>query len=109
MLTSANSKVLWLVAAAYLALFFALASGLVNSLVEGKGIRAQLVPSRTIQTIGETVVITMVLFIGMAGALMLYQSGRSANPKVQQALLIFGFGVMGIALLLGFVLVDFKV
>jgi hypothetical protein len=45
----------------------------------------------------------------MAGALMLYQSGRSANPKVQQALLIFGFGVMGIALLLGFVLVDFKV
>ena len=35
MLTSANSKIIWLVAAAYLALFFALASGLVNSLVEG--------------------------------------------------------------------------
>ena len=108
MLTSANSKIVWIVAAAYLALFFALASGLVNAMVEGKAIRAQIVPSRTIQTTGETVVVTMVLFIGMAGALMLYHSGRSPNPKVQQTLLIFGFGIMGIAMLLGFMLVDFK-
>jgi hypothetical protein len=108
MLASATSKVVWLVAAAYLALFFALASGLVNALVEGKGVRAQIVPSRTIQTIGETVVTTMILFIGMAGALMLYQSGRSPNPKVQQTLLISGFGIIGIALLLGFMLVNIK-
>jgi hypothetical protein len=50
----------------------------------------------------------MILFIGMAGTFMLYNSGRSSNPKVQQALLIAGFGVLGIALLLGFILVNVK-
>jgi len=106
--TTTNSKVVWLVAAAYLVLFFALASGLVNAVIEGKGIRAIIVPSRSVQTVGETVVITLILFIGMAGAFMLYQSGRSVNPKVQQALLISGFGIMGIALLLGFIVVNIK-
>ena len=57
---------------------------------------------------GETVVITLVLFIGMAGTFMLYHSGRATNPKVQQALLIAGFGVVGIALLLGFIMVSVK-
>ncbi len=108
MLASTPSKVVWLVTAGYLILFFALASGLVNAMVEGKGLRTFIVPQRSLQTIGETVVITMILFIGMAGAIMLYQSGKSANPKVQQTLLISGFGIMGIALLLGFILVDFK-
>jgi hypothetical protein len=44
----------------------------------------------------------------MAGAFMLYHSGRSPNPKVQQALLISGFGVLGIALLIGFILINIK-
>jgi hypothetical protein len=44
----------------------------------------------------------------MSGTFMLYNSGRSANPKVQKALLIAGFGVLGIALLLGFILVEVK-
>jgi hypothetical protein len=39
---------------------------------------------------------------------MLFYSGRSANPKVQKALLIAGFGLLGIALLLGFILVGVK-
>jgi hypothetical protein len=46
--------------------------------------------------------------MGMAGAFMLYYSGRSANPKVQKAMLIAGFGVLGIALLVGFILIGVK-
>ena len=102
------SKVVWIVAVAYLTIFFALASGMINSLIEGRGINRFMIPSRSAQTIGETVVITLILFMGMAGAFMLYNSGRSANPKVQKALLIAGFGVLGIALLLGFILVGVK-
>jgi hypothetical protein len=102
------SKVVWIVAIAYLTAFFALASGLINALIEGRGINRFMIPSRSAQTIGETVVVTLILFIGMAGTFMLYQSGRSANPKVQKALLISGFGVLGIALLLGFILVGVK-
>jgi hypothetical protein len=107
MLTS-PSKVVWLVAVAYLTTLFALASGLINALIEGRGINRFMIPSRSAQTIGETVVFTLILFIGMAGTFMLYQSGRSANPKVQKALLIAGFGMLGIALLVGFMLVGVK-
>ena len=105
---STTSKVAWIVAVAYLALFFALASGMINAIVEGRNIKGFILPSRSVQTLGETIVTTLVLFMGMAGALMLYQSGRSANPKAQQALMISGFGVMGIALLIGFILVNVK-
>jgi hypothetical protein len=108
MLTT-QSKVVWIVAIAYLTVFFALASGLINALIEGRGINRFMIPSRSSQTIGETVVITLILFIGMIGVFMLYDSGRRiANPKVQKVLLIAGFGVMGIALLLGFILVGVK-
>jgi ABC-type polysaccharide transport system permease subunit len=102
------SKVVWIVAAAYLTTFFALASGVINALIEGRGVNRFMIPSRSAQTVGETVVVTLILFMGMAGAFMLYQSGRSANPKVQKALLIAGFGLLGIALLLGFILVGVK-
>jgi hypothetical protein len=102
------SKVVWIVAVAYLTTFFALASGLINALIEGRGINRFMIPSRQAQTVGETVVLTLILFMGMAGAFMLYQSGRSANLKVQKALLIAGFGVLGIALMLGFILVGVK-
>jgi FtsH-binding integral membrane protein len=107
MLTT-HSKVVWIVAVAYLTTFFALASGMINALIEGRGINRFMIPSRSAQTVGETVVITLILFMGMAGAFMLYYSGRSPNPKVQKALLIAGFGVLGIALLLGFILVGVK-
>jgi hypothetical protein len=102
------SKVVWIVAVAYLTTFFALASGMINALLEGRGINRFMIPSRSAQTVGETVVFTLILFMGMAGAFMLYQSGRSANLKVQKALLIAGFGVLGIALMLGFILVGVK-
>jgi hypothetical protein len=107
MLTT-RSKVVWIVAIAYLTTFFTLASGVINALIEGRGINRFMIPSRSAQTVGETVVITLILFMGMAGAIMLYHSGRSPNPKVQKALLIAGFGVLGIALLLGFILVGVK-
>ena len=102
------SKVVLIVTVAYLTTFFALASGLINALIEGRGINRFMIPSRSAQTIGETVVFILILFMGMVGTIMLYQSGRSANPKVQKALLISGFGVLGIALLLGFILVGVK-
>ena len=52
---------------------------------------------------------TMILFIGMAGAFLLYKAGNSINPKNQGGLLIVGFATVGIAMLLGFRLVDIKV
>jgi len=105
---STNSKVAGLAGIIYLAAFFAFSSGLINSLIEGRNIGAFIVPTRTVQTTGETIVFTLILFIGMGGAFMLYQSGKSMNQRAQQALLVSGFGALGVALLIGFMLVSVK-
>jgi hypothetical protein len=103
------SKAVVVVAIVYLAVFFALASGLVNAIIEGANARgAFILPSRSVQTIGETVVITFILFMGMGGALLLYQSGKSTSSKTQHAFLVTGFGIIGIALLIGYMLVNVK-
>lgn len=101
-------KYISVAAVIYLAIFFALASGLVNAIIEGKNLRTFIVPSRNVQTLGETITITIILFMGMAGLYVLYQSGRSNNPKSQQGLLVAGFSVLGVALMIGYFLVSAK-
>jgi hypothetical protein len=84
---------------------------MVNAIIEGGSSgssRAFILPSRSVQTSGETLVITLLLFIGMAGTFLLYESGRSLDPRAQKAMLISGFGAMGVALLIGFMLVSVK-
>ena|SRR5581483_9788786 len=99
-----------IVAVVYIIVFFLLGSGVFNSIIEGpnQGTTNFIVPSRSVQTIGETIVTTMILFIGMAGTFLLYRSGKAANPKTQGGLLAAGFTIIGIALILGFRLVDIK-
>ena len=99
-----------IVAICYLVLYFLLASGLFNSIIEGPGQNPSqfIVPSRSVQTIGETIVTTMILFIGLCGAFLLYKAGISINPKSQGGLLAAGFTIIGIALILGFRLVGIK-
>lgn len=104
------SQLALIVAMTYLIIFFLLGSGLFNSIIEGPGVSVStfIVPSRSIQTIGETIVTTMILFIGMAGAFLLYRAGKTLNPKSQGGLLAAGFTIIGIALILGFRLVNIK-
>jgi hypothetical protein len=99
-----------ILAVTYLIIFFLLGSGVFNSIIEGPGVSTStfIVPSRSVQTIGETIVTTMILFIGMAGAFLLYRSGKAVNPKTQGGLLAAGFTIIGIALILGFRLVGIK-
>src|SRR6266849_6728591 len=99
-----------IVAVIYIIIFFLLGSGLFNSIIERPNVSNStfIVPSRSVQTIGETIVTTMILFIGMAGAFLLYRSGKAVNPKTQGGLLAAGFTIIGIALILGFRLVGIK-
>ena len=105
---SSNSKVVFIVTGAYLITFFVLASGVVNASIEGAGARAFILPTRGVQTLGETVAITMILFIGLAGAFLLYRAGRVFATKTQNAFLAGGFGVIGVAMLIGYILVNIK-
>lgn len=102
-------KAAGIIAVIYLAIFFALASGLVNSIIEGRNIKTFIANSRSVQTIGETVVMTMILFMGMGGVFLLYQAGKTASLRSQQGLLIGGFGILGVALMVGYLLISAKV
>ena len=105
------SRFILISAVIYLVVFFALVSGLINAVLEGaltpRG--AFIVPSRSVQTLGETIVTMIILFMGMAGVFLLYKSGQVLTAKTQETFLAAGFGILSIALTLGLMLVNIKV
>jgi hypothetical protein len=107
MLTS-TSKYITIATVLYLVAFFAFASGLVNSIIEGGRSKGIIIPSRSVQTIGETTVIVVILFMGMFGTYLLYNSGKAASSKSQWSFLIGGFTVLIIALTVGFSIIKIK-
>jgi hypothetical protein len=89
-----KSKYIIIASIIYLVIFFAFASGLVNSIIEGPAAKALVVPSRSIQSIGETIVTVMILFMGLIGAYLLYESGKAQSAKKQWVFLIAGFATI---------------
>ena len=109
-ISSKTSKIVVVAAIVYIITFFALASGLINALIEGAAASSQafILPTRSAQTLIETVVLVFVLFIGMGGAIMIYRAGQGGTAKTQGASLASGFALVAISLMLGFNLVNLK-
>jgi hypothetical protein len=109
-MSSKGSKLVAVAAIIYLMVFFALASGIFNAILEGSaaGSKAFILPTRSAQTLGETIVLVFILFIGMGGAFMLYRAGKVLTAKTQGAFLVSGFALIAISLMLGFTLVNLK-
>jgi hypothetical protein len=105
-----TSKLVIVAAIVYVIAFFALASGLINALIEGAaaGSQAFILPTRSAQTLAETVVLVFILFIGMGGAIMIYRTGQGGTAKTQGVFLASGFALVAISLMLGFSLVNLK-
>ena len=105
-----TSKIVTVAAVIYLIAFFALASGIFNALIEGvaAGSQAFILPTRSAQTLIETIVFVFILFIGMGGALMLHRAGKAMTSRTQAIFLASGFALIGISLQLGFTLVNLK-
>ena len=108
--SSRTSKIVTLAAIVYLITFFALAGGLFNALIEGvaAGSQAFILPTRSAQTLSETIVFVFILFIGMGGALMLHRAGKAVGSKTQAIFLASGFALIGISFMLGLTLVNLK-
>ena len=109
-ISSKTSKIVIVAAIIYITTFFALASGLINALIEGAAASSQafILPTRSAQTLIETVVLVFVLFIGMGGAIMIYRVGQGGTTKTQGLFLASGFALVAISLMLGFSLVNLK-
>jgi hypothetical protein len=109
-ISSKTSKIVIVAAIIYITTFFALASGLINALIEGAAASSQafILPTRSAQTLIETVVLVFVLFIGMGGAIMIYRAGQGGTAKTQGLFLASGFALVVISLMIGFSLVNLK-
>jgi hypothetical protein len=109
-LSPRTSKIVTIAAIVYLIAFFALAGGIFNALIEGiaAGSQAFILPTRSAQTLSETIVFVFILFIGMGGALMLHRAGRQVGSKTQAILLASGFALIGISFMLGITLINLK-
>ena len=110
MLMGSNKSIL-VASSIYLVFFFALGSGLFNSILEGSGRLSGsfIIPSRSIQTVAETVVMVIIFLLGTSGVYLLYKGGISQTPiKNQGALIAAGFVIIGVALVLGFRIIDIK-
>lgn len=109
-ISSKTSKIVIVAAIIYITTFFALASGLINALIEGAAASSQafILPTRSAQTLIETVVLVFVLFIGMGGAIMINRAGQGGTAKTQGLFLASGFALVAISLMLGFNLVNLK-
>ena len=75
---------------------------------EGAGIQAFIIPSRSVQTLGETAAITFILFFGLAGTLLLHRAGAVTSPKAQKSMLGGGLGIIAIAMVIGYLLIGAK-
>jgi prolipoprotein diacylglyceryltransferase len=95
----------------YLIFVFAFASGAIHALTEGSRTQQQflLVPDRSTQTMTEAVLSTMIFFFGLAGIYFIHRSAKPQTAKSQKMLFIAGFAIMAIALLAGFMILEFKV
>ena len=106
-----SNKAILIASSIYLVFFFALGSGLFNSILEGAGSISGsfIIPSRSIQTVAETVVMIVIFALGTGGVYLLYKGGISQTPlKNQGALIAAGFVIIGIALIIGFRIIDIK-
>jgi hypothetical protein len=84
-----KSKPILIISVIYLIIFFALSSGLINAILEGSSLPEGItfIPSRSVQTISETIIMTLILFVGMSGAFLVYKSGFAKTPKTQYGFL----------------------
>jgi hypothetical protein len=107
-----SNKAILIASSIYLVFFFALGSGLFNSILEGSERLSGsfIIPSRSIQTVAETVVMIIIFLLGTSGVYLLYKGGISQAPiKNQGAFMAAGFVIIGIALVLGFRIIDIKI
>lgn len=95
----------------YLIFIFAFASGTIHALVEGNrtGQNVLIVPDRSTQTMGESVLSILLFLFGSTGVFFIHRSSKPQAAKAQKMFFIAGFSIMAIALLAGFLLLEFKI
>jgi hypothetical protein len=98
-----------IVASIYILVYFAFASGLINSIIEGQNYnQAVFLPSRAIQNNYETVIGITVLIFGFIGALMTSKAFMKDKLNQKYALLGAGFLILIISMIFMYKVMELK-
>ncbi|MGD1835808.1 MAG: hypothetical protein ACPKQO_08805 [Nitrososphaeraceae archaeon] len=108
---TSNSKLILVISIIYIIFFFSLSSGLINAILEGENLPDNLtfIPSRSFQTMSETIILVIILSVGTIGTFLLYQSGKVLTLKAQYGFIIGGFCAIALSLALGFMVINIKI
>ncbi|MGD1839172.1 MAG: hypothetical protein ACPKPY_14070 [Nitrososphaeraceae archaeon] len=108
---TSNSKLILVISIIYIIFFFSLSSGLINAILEGENLPDNLtfIPSRSFQTMSETIILVIILSVGTIGTFLLYQSGKVLTLKAQYGFIIGGFCAIVLSLALGFMVINIKI
>jgi len=104
------NKIVSVTSIIYLIFMFAFASGAIHALIEGGRTAEQvlLIPDRATQSMAESVLSTMMFFLGLAGIYFIHKSSKPQAAKAQKMFFVAGFSITAISLLAGFLLLNFK-
>jgi hypothetical protein len=104
------SRVVSVTSVVYLIFMLSYASGLIHALIEAETAPTQvlLVPLRQVQTISETVITTLVFFLGLLGVYFVHRSTKVPVVRQQKMYFVAGFSVIAISMLSMYLLLDFK-
>jgi len=105
-----SSKLIALFSGIYLVAFFAIGSGIISALVEAKNIQPfLLIPDRGVQTIGESIIGVMIMFMGLGGIVLVHRSTKPTGKRKQTNYFIAGFAVLTISIMAEYMLLTFKI
>ena len=97
---------------AYITIFFALISGIFNTIIEGSNpiyAAALIIPNRSAQTWSEVIINFFSLTLGSAGAYLLYRTNRTNSVNnTSNFLLLIGLSSILLAAALGLFMIQVK-
>ena len=97
---------------AYITIFFALISGIFNTIIEGSNpiyASALIIPNRSAQTWSEMIINFFSLTLGSAGAYLLYRTNRTNSVNnTSNFLLLIGLSSILLAAALGLFMIQVK-
>lgn len=102
-------KPVLILASIYILIYFAIASGIINAIIEGQNYnQAVFLPSRAVQNNYETMIGVTLLLFGFIGALIAVKAFDVEKLYEKYALLGSGFMIMMVSLIFMFRIMELK-
>ena len=104
-----KSKVSIFIALIYIFIYFIFASGVINASIEGQNYNFDnIIPSRSVQNMYETVIGVTILIFGFIGILIINKANTTIKENEKYILIGAGLVIFAISIIFAYRLVEMK-